>query len=267
MNGKPITTKKYWDSVHNDKIPSQSSGDEDLNENKLYSKLQIYQKILKYYKKGKIIEVGAGSSDWLIKFAKELDHEGCVGLDYSLPGCFALEEKVKANNLEGKVTAVCADMFDPPAELGSAFSFVFTYGVVEHFEDTVKALWALGKFAKKDGIIFSVIPNMSGLCGYLTKKWAPEIYKMHVPLDLSGFENAHISANLKIIYSGYLCSVNLGVISSCFPKREYWNLNYYIYIFLVRLNLILWWFERHFCRLPASKTLSPYILIISQLQR
>lgn len=158
-------------------------------------------------------------------------------------------------------------MFAPPAHLVASQDFVFTYGVVEHFADTAGALSALRNYLKPSGVLFTIIPNMSGLCGYLTKKWAQEIYEMHVPLDLDSFKKAHVDANLEILFSDYICSSNFGVISACFPRRSFKNPRYWLYVVLVRINILIWWFEKLFFRLPATKVFSPYILVVSSSRK
>jgi SAM-dependent methyltransferase len=198
--------------------------------------------------------------------ASDFNHDGCTGLDYSAVGCEFLMQKIKFCNLDRELDVINADMFSPPLHLIANFDFVFTYGVVEHFSNTAAVMLALKKFLKKDGVLFTIIPNMAGVCGWLTKKWAPHIYKMHNPLDLEGFKKAHIDSNLEILYAEYLCSSNFSVISSCFPRRNFKNPRYYAYIFLVKANLIIWRLEKLFFRLPPSKLFSPYILITSRLK-
>lgn len=221
MNSKPITTKSYWDAIHNNKDSRGFVFNPDKFKSvKSYSNLIIFEKIKNFFNGGKILEVGAGSSDWLIKMALDLPHAGCTGLDYSLPGCKSLVEKAKYCKLGKDVNVECADMYAPPEYLISSYDFVFTYGVVEHFTDTSGALIALKRYLNKNGVLFTIIPNMSGFCGYLTRKWAPEIYKIHVPLDLDAFKKAHLDANLKILHADYICSSNFSVISSCFPGRS-----------------------------------------------
>ena len=268
INNKPITSESYWNSIH---VNKDGGGvffnDKKFEGVKFFSNVLLFEKIKTFFRGGKILEVGAGSSDWLIKMARDLPHAGCTGLDYSRPGCESLAQKAKKYNLDDQINVVCEDMFSPPDHLVASQDFVFTYGVVEHFSDTAGALSALKAYLNKSGVLFTIIPNMSGLCGYLTKIWAPEIYKIHVPLDLENFKKAHLDAKLEILYADYICSSNFGVISSCFPKRNFMSPRYLMYLILVRINVIIWWFERYIFRLPATKIFSPYILVVSGLNR
>ena len=267
MDNKPITSKPYWDSMHNNKGGGGVVfNPEKFKSIKFYSNVMIFEKIKSFFKGGKILEVGAGSSDWLIKMARDLPHVGCTGLDYSPLGCEYLSQKAKYCKLDSDIDVVCADMFSPPERLVAGYDFVFTYGVVEHFTDTSSTLLSLKKYLNKGGVLFTIIPNMSGLYGYLTKKWAPEIYKIHLPIDLRSFKKSHFDAELEVLYANYICSSNFGVISSCFPQRTFKNPRYYAYLILVRINILIWWFEKILFRLPVTKAFSPYILVVSGLR-
>ena len=87
------------------------------------------------------------------------------GLDYSDIGCQKSRAILRNEGVEGQIFH--GDMFDPPAHLKGKFDVVFSNGLVEHFEDTKKAVSACASFLKPGGMMVTLIPNLSGMLGPL----------------------------------------------------------------------------------------------------
>lgn len=253
-----ITNKDYWDGTYTNKIPRRLL---NIDSYKYFCDRIIWEKIREYYTGGNVLEVGSGNSDWLVRIAKELKPGYYAGLDYSEDGCRLLEEKSKENGVN--IDVVHADMFSPPVDMIKKFNFIMSFGVVEHFKDLSEVLGVISQFSKSGGVIFSLIPNMAGLNGALTRFWNKGIYDIHIAHDLPSFVNGHHAAGLDILWADYLGSSNIGVMSSCFQKHK--GVNFFIYKQLTRISKMLWFFESKMKELPATKTFSPYILVVSQV--
>ncbi|SHN93436.1 hypothetical protein BHECKSOX_208 [Bathymodiolus heckerae thiotrophic gill symbiont] len=257
-----IRNKNYWDSIYTNGNSSELlSLDEYKKDYKQYCDKLIMDKIIEFYGEGSVLEIGAGNSDWIIRVFNELKPPHCAGLDYSEEGCRLLEEKSKANGVN--INVVHADMFSPPVGLIEKFNFVMSFGVVEHFKDLAEVLGIVSQFSKPGGLIFSIIPNMAGVYGVLTRLWNKEIYDIHVPHDLPSFIDGHHVAGLDVLWADYLGSSNFSVLSSCFKEQK--GFNFFIYKQLTRISKVLWFFESHIKELPVSKAFSPYILIVSRV--
>lgn len=213
----------------------------------------------------KILEIGAGDSAWLSYFARKYPNSYFVGMDYSEEGCKRLSKRLVLENISN-VDVCCKDMFSDEKELNNFFDVVLSFGLVEHFSDLSYVLNAKKKFVKKNGYLFTIIPNMAGLIGFLTKKWDPEIYAAHNPHDWVSFARGHQQAGLNIVEGGYLLSSNFGVLSSIFNKNNSSQpkIRYMYYLYLTRLSKLGYLFEDLFFTLPTTKFLSPYIYAISQ---
>jgi ubiquinone/menaquinone biosynthesis C-methylase UbiE len=255
---RPTTNEKYWDLTYQDK---QITSLYITDNYKHHIDHLIMKTITDHYNGGDIIELGAGGSDWLIRAAKQLKPNHCTGLDYSKEGCRLLKKKSEAN--EVKIEVINADMFEPPLNTIGKFGFTMSFGVVEHFNQLSSALTAISKFSKPGGLIYTLIPNMSGLNGFLTKLWNKEVYDIHIPHNLDTFTAGHNGAGLNIISAEYLGSSSFGVLSSCFQNRQT-GINYFLYKQLTRLSKLIWLFESKVTPLPATKFLSPYIVIVSK---
>lgn len=255
-----ISEKSYWDAIH---IQHSHKYDDWDDGYKNHCNHEILKKICAYYKGGSLLEIGAGSSDWMIHLSKKLNPSVCTGLDYSEEGCLILRKKAEHSNTN--INVVLSDFFNPPDQLKNSFDFVVSFGVVEHFLDLAGTLKAISAYVKPNGIIYTLIPNLSGINGLLVKILNRKIYDIHVPHDLKSFESGHNKAGLEILWSGYLCSNNFAVLSSCFEKET--GFLYWIYKQLTRLSKVVWYFESRFFNLPTSKTLSPYIIVVSRLAK
>lgn len=210
-----------------------------------------------------ILEIGAGDSQWIPYFAKKYASSRFAGLDYSQLGCERLAERVSAICGAAIVEIYCQDMFDVKSSLHGKFDLVMSFGVVEHFTELSNALYAKCKYLNDQGLLFTIIPNMAGSIGYLSKLFNREIFEMHNPHDLNSFIKGHRDAGLVVLSSGYLGSTNFGVLSSCFEKHE--GLSWHAYVFLTRLSKAVGLIESKLGNLPASKPFAPYIYAVSRV--
>ena len=255
----PRTDKQYWDAMHSSRgfySPKAMDGFRHLCEE------QIFLGVQSYFSGGEMLEIGGGSSDWLIAIAKKLLPTAAVSLDYSKLGCANILEKAKQASVS--VEAIHADMFDPPEHAVRRFDFVMSFGVVEHFENLPAAISTCARFCKPGGILYTLIPNMSGLNGALTKRWNRAVYDMHIPHDRESFLAGHNISGLEVLSCDYLGSTNFGVLSSCFPKKI--GLDYWVYKQLTRFSKAVWLLESKLGHLPATSIFSPYIVSVSRIE-
>ena len=253
---KPISDRAYWEGKY------LAPGGKDLplegfanRPNRL-----ILEKLVPLLAGARmVLEVGAGGSQWLPYIASRYPEKSFTGLDYARGGCELLRESSREKGLDLQV--VQADMFDPPGHLTGKMDLVISFGVVEHFANLPAAMAALGRFTASDGVVFTVIPNMHGVLGALTRLFDPAVYGIHVPHDLGSFVAGHEEAGLRVCEAGYLCSSNFGVLSSAVPPS---GARFQIYLWLSRLSKLGWFFEERFFPLPATPFLAPFLYCIAK---
>lgn len=210
-----------------------------------------------------VIEVGCANSVWLPYFAQQ---HGCLvtGLDYSDVGCTSAREILTLAKVEGEIFP--GDLWDPPAKLLGSFDFVFTYGLVEHFDPTDRVLTALAKLLRPGGTMITLVPNLSGWAGTVQKALNRPIFDIHVPMTLADLETAHKRAGLITSQSSYLCTMNFGIInlngtSDGVPVRF---VKRFITEVLIGLSALVWWIEDHSSlRLRPNRITSPYIACVA----
>lgn len=256
--GDKLSTKNYWDSTYGSRGRLKPVSVEGYKNR--CTKMILSKKLPLIASANSILEVGGGGSAWLAYLANKYPHKQFTSLDFSETGN-ALLRAYAADNSLYNLKAVEGDFFSNYLD-GIKFDLVYSHGVVEHFQDLSGVLSAHGRFLSERGEMLTIIPNMAGILGFLTEKMNKEVYDIHVPHDLASFEKGHKEAGLNIIESGYLCSNNFGVLSSCIKKNT--GFMYSFYKQLTRITKLVWLFEDKVFELPISKLFSPYIYAVSE---
>lgn len=253
-----LTTKSYWDSTYKERagvIPVDVDSWRNGCNKKIYNLKRKCD-----LDKGPVLEIGGGSSAWLAFLAKKYPNTNFSCLDFSEEGLSSLtawKNSQRVTNLE----IVLGDFFSSNQKLGR-FDFVYSHGVVEHFTDLSEVLVAHSGYLSSSGKMLTVIPNMSGVLGLMTKYMNKVVYDIHVPHNLESFVKGHADAGLRVIEADYLCSNNFGVLSSCVREKK--GFMWHFYKMMSRVSKATWFFEDKVADLPVSKFFSPYIYVISE---
>lgn len=258
------TSPEYWDKFwETNDLPKEIDVQRQTVNGYLYSEFDsFFRRYIEVNPQKSILELGCGNSVWLPYFYKHFKLN-ISGLDYSETGCQRSEYIFKAYNTPGKV--FLGDLFSPPSELIGKFDYVVSFGVIEHFLDTVEVLKAHEKYLKADGKIIVSVPNMNGFPGWYQKVMNKEVYDTHVPIDLPYLENALKQAGFKSVVVKYILPVavsaqiegGMNISNIDFKKKLTLNLS--------RIAKIFWVIEIYTgIRFPRSKMFSPAILAYAE---
>jgi SAM-dependent methyltransferase len=206
-----------------------------------------------------LIEIGCGRSQLLPYFAKRFGLR-VSGLDYSAVGCEKARRILERDGVDGEI--LCADLWEQRKVPTSRYDVVFSFGLVEHFEDTAGIIDALAQFARPGGAVLTLIPNMRGAVGAVQRMLSRDIYDIHVPLSAAALARAHADAGLDLRASGYLLPAHFGV---CNPGNRgapatFRQLGYRG---AIAFSTILLWIHERCVRLPASELMSPYAFVLA----
>jgi cyclopropane fatty-acyl-phospholipid synthase-like methyltransferase len=250
-----LTQQHYWE------VSYAKTGDDEVD---ITSYRQMHRKVMinllsSVINSGdSVIEIGAGGSEEICQLARL--HPDCkfTGVDYTTSGCDLLERKAASRKLSVQVKN--GDMFDERNT--DAYDVAYSIGLLEHFTSLAKAVTAIMKFVRPGGTVVTLIPNMAFLNGWLTKRFNPQCYQLHVPHTKRTLDRGHREAGLHVCESGYLGSVNFGILSACFqsPAAPYYS----CYLWLSRLTHLCWLFESRVCSLPPIALFAPYIFVIAR---
>ncbi len=205
--------KDYWDAVWRGHETRPALLEPRWNRDFLIRRFDRYasrERFLPSSAGSTLLEVGCAGSLWLPYFAQRWRYR-VEGLDYSEQGCRQAEAVLRRYGVEGKIHL--ADFFEPPASLPGRFDVVLSCGVVEHFEDRAAAMAALGRFLKPTGTLVTIVPNLCGAMGTLTRIFAPDIYRRHVPTSREDLAAAHAASGLHLVTCDYFLPVHFGVLN------------------------------------------------------
>lgn len=206
-----------------------------------------------------ILEVGCAQSSWLPYFHLAY---GCriAGIDYSPTGCRMAMQLLGEAGVPGDIRQ--RDLFGDNADLEGTADFLFSLGFIEHFEDTVGVLARMRRLLKPGGTILTIVPNFAGWPGSVQKLVHPEVYRMHVILDLPDIERAHREAGFEAVEAGYLGSIASEVVK--YPDPAPLRLRVLRKI-LKKVTKTCWFLFRAAGLHPESRRLSPYIAYAGRL--
>lgn len=257
-----IASKSYWNNLwKNNTVPKLF----DINSTSLddypYIKFHdIFTKLFKKYKGKKdikILERGCANSIWPIYFHKYWNFD-VYGIDYSEYGCI-LERKIFKHYGISEENIYCANLFEPPECLIGKFDIVMSFGVAEHFDDTTNVIKVMSQYLKHNGLLFTEIPNLSGINGIIMKIFNKAIYDIHVPLDRKLLLEANQNANLVIRSCNYFLIYYYGIINIENLKNTVY------YKFLIMVGRQITKFARfNENKMRPNKITSPYIYCLSQ---
>ena len=253
-----LTQKAYWDQKY------QSGGLTTLSTDGARNRLNRdqYEAMKRVALDGKrVLEIGAGDSQWLPFLAKLHPTSRFTGLDYSEQGCEQLRRRAEAAGVA--IEVICADLFAPPAVMKDAFDVVFTIGVVEHFDDLAATLATLAGFLKPGGRLYTQIPNLTGPLGMLCRWLDRSVYDIHNPHGPATLAAAHATAGLQVEQTDLIGATGFNMLSSCLnPGTSAQKRLAYKALAGVSRATSLW--EARCFRLPTSEALSPLMYCIAR---
>ena len=187
----------YWDkNWSNADFPKPFNHQDESLDNYVNLKIHEYfKKTLGSKKSFSVLEIGCANSIWPIYFHQYFNAD-VYGLDYSEIGCEKSRAILEYYKIPAKV--YCADLFSPVPELHQKFDLVVSFGVVEHFEDTMNCLKSCAAFVKSGGLLLTLIPNIPSIIGLIQKHIDRAVYDVHVPLTKKMLIKAHKKALLNL---------------------------------------------------------------------
>lgn len=211
-----------------------------------------------------VCELGGGDAAILSYLARKNPDIGFSVLDISPQGCAIA--RARAEREKVSINIHCADVFAPPSQLLGSFDFVYSLGVVEHFENLVEIMRAKKALLAPGGRMFTMIPNFeSPVYAALCRRWSQSVWKAHVPHTVKSFLAGHVEAGLRPIRHGYVGSVEFGMLSMALngpePKSDWDRM---LYLWLTRLSKAVHLFEYRLFDLPRTKMFAPFIYVVSE---
>ena len=210
-------------------------------------------------KDASVIELGCARSVWLPFFATSFELN-VSGVDYSETGCDQARALLARDGIAGNICH--GDIFSPPASMLGRYDLVTSFGLVEHFSDTVHCLRHCAAFAKPGGMMITMIPNMFGITGLLTRLINRPIFDIHVAMNTAMLKTAHEGAGLEVLETRYLLPVNLNVVYS--PPTYSAAAKEAINRLFSWVSKSIWILDRMGLRVPPTPKFAPYLACVAR---
>jgi SAM-dependent methyltransferase len=140
------------------------------------NKSNLESLLVDFPKQASFIEIGGFPGFFSIYFKKYFNYDVHL-LDYIIIPEILLEME-RVNKLpEGSINQIKTDFFD--YETNKKFDVVFSYGFIEHFEDTKRVVQRHVNLLTENGKLVIVLPNLRGMSGWFLKLTDPTLYKKH----------------------------------------------------------------------------------------
>jgi SAM-dependent methyltransferase len=181
----------------------------------------------------------------------------CSLVDYFIDDAL-LHRFLKANDLaEDALAWKEADiLINEPAH--QTYDFVFSIGLIEHFENTKAILQAHIKYVKPGGRLLIILPNFTGINGWFQRSFDKENYDKHfIPcMNPELLKNTLAELGGKQVQGGFLG--NFSIWLENYPSQPAW----------VKLFFKASWFAgKVFTKMFGlnNKTTAPYIWVACDL--
>ena len=214
-----LTNKGYWDDIYSS-IKRAGPGRRcrtiaaALKRNIVYYHLdKVFRKHLPAEAGFKFIEFGCGGSFWMPYFSVQFRYN-VEGVDYSESGCKCAEKQLRRFSAEGNV--VHCDFTQLGEGFVNKYDVCGSFGVIEHFANPSEIIAGFCRTLKREGIMITVIPNLTGLQGKMQAKINREVYQMHNTISLDKLRSLHEDIGMKIIYSSRTGALTFGMV---FPEK------------------------------------------------
>ncbi len=252
MTIRDLAGAEFWNSVWTVRPPHA------LNRRNFYHDLyaRTFARLVKPH--SRVLEAGCGGSIWLPYLAEALGAEAW-GIDYSEVGVEVAKANLRARGVSGRI--ILDDLFTTMALPTAGFDLVFSFGLVEHFDDPVGVAKRLGTFLAPGGRMLTSVPNLFGGVGLLHRVADPSVYRAHLRLTPAQLDAIHVRAGLAVLEPAAHRGVfSLGVANLERLRRRLPRLLGQIFWFgiratqqivLVPFRMLHWY--------PESTVFSPYI--------
>jgi 2-polyprenyl-3-methyl-5-hydroxy-6-metoxy-1,4-benzoquinol methylase len=191
-----LSSKEYWDDVlKKANLPL-------IVNKKQYSPWLINTFIEEFINNNQyktLLEVGSGSSAWLPFLSNEYKLK-VSGLDYSEIGCKICEQNLKMLGVNFD-EIICEDVFK--WENGKKYDIIISFGVIEHFENPGEILKIIHRHLNVNGLIITIVPNLLGISGKLTRIFLPDVYLIHKIISKSYLKDLHETTGFKCLKNDY----------------------------------------------------------------
>jgi len=153
----------------------------------------------------RFLEVGCGSSKWLIYFFENFRYD-VYGVDSSEKACNLSKMNMRLMGVPGEV--LCSDIFDPPFH-GPCFDVILSGGLIEHFTNPQAVLKRMVALLRPGGHLITSVPNIESIYWVIQKLIDKKVYEQHFKITIKALGSLYERLGLRIDVIRYVGSFDL----------------------------------------------------------
>ena len=196
MNNQ-LTDRLFWESYWESKTENLQK---EIPKKDIF--YPIFHDLIQKNKIQSAIELG-GFPGYYTIYLKKLTNIKVSLLDFFIHRKIS-KQLFEANGLqENSIEIIEADLFKYTPQ--KQYDLVFSFGLIEHFEDTNDVVLRHLPFLNKDGILLITLPNFKSVNGWFQKTFDKENYDIHniKSMDIELLKNIAQNAGMKDVQCHY----------------------------------------------------------------
>ncbi|MFP4501377.1 MAG: class I SAM-dependent methyltransferase [Candidatus Hydrogenedentota bacterium] len=191
-----LTTKDTWESVWSDvHLPVVAKPVHDLQ-----------RQLKRHLPQGSacsFIEIGCAPGGWMAYFSRAFGYR-VAGLEYAEHAAETTKRNMELLGMDAEV--LVKDFF--AYECGdSQYDVVFSKGFIEHYPNLTPVVAKICLLSRQ--YVVTIVPNLYGVNGFLSKVLRPAVYAEHHPIDAALLESEHRKCGLETMFCNYVGGVRL----------------------------------------------------------
>ena len=254
---KDMASRDHWDKVYENVDSLNVHKGWKPSNYEAWCLESMLDRVIQKYKPKRILEVGCGNSTWLPYIAKKYGID-VYGLDYSEKGCVQARNRLEVEGVNG--TILCGDLFDISAlEIGK-FDFVYSLGLIEHFENTENIQKHLLDLVEEGGVLLSEVPNLYSIHGLLSFLYQPRQLEKHIFLSPKKLIESLSNLNVCEIEVKHLGLMSFNIVAWGYNQR-FPKLDFVILPIAKYLNRMFSKASRRLTRKSFTSVLAPFLYV------
>ena len=214
MIDEALSEKEHWEETwKNISLPRVI----DINDRGLLELHEIFNRCLNNSeKKLDLLEVGCAASAWLPYFHK-YHHCTVYGVDYSPVGVQLARKNLSLQGVDGEI--ILGDILLEERIFNRQFDVIVSFGFIEHFLSPDKVIKKMATYLRSGGLLVTTVPNLKGIFGWFLRRFQPDLFNIHYPMDLEELTRHHERAGLfPYDIPGYVGGIDLKMLASTVVK-------------------------------------------------
>ncbi len=165
--------------------------------------MALFDRYVNWSASPRILEIGCGRSPWLAYLGQR---SNCTVIGIDIEPYAAQLTRANLAGARARGDVLCRDAFDLQAnkDLLGQFDFVYSRGVMEHFDDATRRAALLYQYLRPGGRVLTLVPNLQGINSALQRFADIERYRMHVVYNRAKLARMHEDAGFNTLAAGYV---------------------------------------------------------------